>query len=476
MHADTVAAKPLAEANRNTGSGRIAVVGAGPAGLYAVESLLEVLPGLRIDVFDRLPTPYGLVRYGVAPDNQKMKSVIRVLRKSFDNETPVRFIGNVCFGADVRRADLLGFYDAVIYATGAPAERRLGIPGEELPGSYGAKEFVEWYNGHPDAAHHNFLLDKQHAVVIGAGNVALDVARMLIRSPEEIASTDVPDRVLAALRNSQITDVHLIARRGPAQAKFTPVELRGLSSLLDADIVVRPEEMQLSDSDETRIAANRELRTNITMLREWAGAPLQGKARRLHIRFLRSPVRILGEKHVEGIVLEGNEQLPGEHVRGTGNFETLKVDMVFRAVGYRPLRLPDVPFDEAKSIIPNNLGRVLNENGDLTEKEYVTGWAKRGPSGTIGTNRSDSAETISTLLADIAARKMCNGSNPEQILTLLDGRRVNYTNWTNWLRLDDYETQLGSKQGRPRVKIPDLHSMLELSRSFDDKTKGFGIA
>jgi ferredoxin--NADP+ reductase len=454
-----------AGSNRNANSVRIAVIGAGPAGLYAVESLLEAAPDFCIDVFDRFPTPYGLVRYGVAPDNQKMKSVTRVLCKSFSNKTLVRFIGNVCFGVDVRRADLLKFYDAIIYATGAQAERRLGIPGEDLPGSYGAKEFVEWYNGHPDAAHHNFLLDKQHAAVIGAGNVALDIARMLVRGSEEIASTDVPDRVLAAFRNNQITDVHLIARRGPAQAKFTPVELRGLGGLLNADIVVRPEEMLLSDSDEIRIGANRELRTNITMLRKWAETPLQGKERRLHIRFLRSPARILGEKHVEGIMLEGNEQLPDEYLRGTGNFETLKVDMIFRAVGYRSLRLPDVPFDEMKSIIPNNQGRVLNENGQVTDKEYVTGWAKRGPSGTIGTNRSDSAETVCTLLADIAARKMCNCSDPERILMFLDSRRVNYTNWMNWLRLDDYETQLGSKQGRPRVKIPDLCSMLELSRN-----------
>lgn len=472
MNSDTDASTaPVIEhpagANRNASSMRVAVVGAGPAGLYAVESLLEAAPDFCIDVFDRLPTPYGLVRYGVAPDNQKMKSVTRVLCKSFNNNALVRFIGNVRFGVDVKRADLLQFYDAIIYATGAQAERRLGIPGEELPGSYGAKEFVEWYNGHPDAAHRNFFLDKRHAAVIGAGNVALDVARMLVRSPEEIASTDVPDRVLAAFRDNQITDVHLIARRGPAQAKFTPVELRGLGDLLNADIIVRPEEMLLSDSDEIRIGENRELRTNIAMLRERAETPLQGKERRLHIRFLRSPVRILGEKHVEGIVLEGNKQLPDGHVRGTGNSETIKVDMIFRAVGYRSLRLPDVPFDEAKSIIPNNQGRVLNENGEPTEKEYVTGWAKRGPSGTIGTNRSDSAETVSTLLANRAAHKACNRSDPEQILMFLGNRRVDYTNWVNWLRLDDYETQLGHKQSRPRVKTPDLHSMLELSRNSD---------
>jgi ferredoxin--NADP+ reductase len=455
----------VAASHQNADGVRVAVVGAGPAGLYAVESLLEAAPDFRVDVFDRLPTPYGLVRYGVAPDNQKMKSVTRVLRNSFENESPVRFIGNVHFGADVTRAELLKFYDAIIYATGAPAERRLGIPGEDLPGSYGAKEFIEWYNGHPDAAHRDFILDKRHAAVIGAGNVALDVARMLVRGSEEIASTDVPDRVLAAFRNNKITDVHLIARRGPARAKFTPVELRGLGDLLNADIVVRPDEMFLSDGDESRIAENRELRTNIARLREWAETPLQGKERRLHIRFLRSPVRIFGEKHVEGLMLEGSEQIPDGRVRGNGNFETLKVDMIFRAVGYRSLQLPDVPFDEAKSIIPNQQGRVLNENGLVTDKEYVTGWAKRGPSGTIGTNRSDSAETVGALLADIAARKVIRGDGSKEVLVFLDNHGVDYTNWMNWLRLDDYEMQLGREQDRPRVKIPDLRSMLELARN-----------
>ncbi len=376
------------------GAARVAVVGAGPAGLYAVESLLELAAGLSVDVFDRLPTPYGLVRYGIAPDNQKMKSVIRVLCNVFHSEKPVRYIGNVCFGVDISRADLLEQYDAVIYATGAQAERRLGIPGEDLARCYGAKEFVDWYNGHPDAADGNFLLNAKQVAVIGAGNVALDVARMLIRSPDEIASTDVPDRVLHAFRSSEITDVHLIARRGPAQAKFTPMELRGIGDLLNADVVIRPEELLLSDEDEIRIASNRELRTNIAMLREWARRPLQGKARRIQIRFLRRPVRILGKDRVEGLLLESNEPLADEQVRGTGNLETIKAEMIFRSVGYRALRLPDVPFDEARSIIPHDRGRVLDENGQLTGREYVTGWAKRGPSGTVGTNRSDSAETV----------------------------------------------------------------------------------
>ena len=443
---------------------RVAVVGAGPAGLYAVESLLESSSGISVDVFDRLPTPYGLVRYGIAPDNQKMKSVERVLSRVFGNEGQVRLVGNVCFGTDVTRADLLRHYDAVIYATGAQTERRLGVPGEDLPGSFGAKDFVDWYNGHPDAADRNFHLHAKCVAVIGAGNVALDVARVLTRGADELASTDVPDRVLDTFRNSQITDVHLIARRGPVQAKFTPVELRGLGNLLNADVVIRPEEILLTDDDEIQIGSNRELRTNVEMLREWARRPIQGKARRIHIRFLRRPVRILGESRVEGILLESNEQIAHEQVRGTGIFETLKVDMVFRSVGYRALRLPDVPFDEARSVIPHDQGRVLDENGQLTAREYVTGWAKRGPCGTVGTNRSDSAETVCRMLADLFARRACNGSDSEQILALLNGRGVNYTNWMNWQRLDDHEIQLGRGQGRPRVKIPDLRSMLELSR------------
>lgn len=393
-----------------------------------------------------------------------MKSVIRVLRSVFDHRDQVRFFGNVCFGSDISRGDLLEHYDAVVYATGAQTERRLGIPGEDLPGSYGAKEFVDWYNGHPDAAERSFLLNVQQAAIVGAGNVALDVARMLVRSPDEIASTDVPDRVLDVFCNSQITDVHLIARRGAVQAKFTPVELRGLGELANADVVIRPEELVLTDDDEARIGKNRELRTNITMLREWARRPLQGKSRRIHIRFLRRPVQILGEDRVEGLVLEGNEHVTDGQVRGTGQFETLKVGMVFRSVGYQALCLPDIPFDGTKSVIPHNRGRVLDDTGQSTGKEYVSGWAKRGPSGTVGTNRSDSAETVCSLLEDLAVRKGQDGRDPDQILTLLNSRGVNYINWENWLRLDGHEIELGHKRGCPRVKIPDLRSMLELSR------------
>lgn len=440
------------------------MVGAGPAGLYAVQSLLESGSVLRVDVFDRLPTPYGLVRYGVAPDNQKMKSVTRVLRTAFDRATRVRFIGNVRFGADVTRSDLLEHYDAIVYATGAQSERKLGIAGEELPGSCGAKEFVDWYNGHPDAADRDFPLQAPQVAVVGAGNVALDVARMLARGADEIAATDVPDRVLAAFRGSRVTDVHLIARRGPAQAKFSPEELRTFASLADVDIIVRPEELLLSAADEIRMESNRQLRTNVEVLRKWSRRSLEGRSRRIHIRFLQRPVRILGQHRVEALVLERNEILPDGGVRGTGKFETLEVGAIFRSVGYEALPLSGVPFDPARSIIPHDRGRVLDGTGRSAGREYVAGWAKRGPSGTIGTNKSDSAETVEALLADFASRTPHSRNDPEQILTVLESRGAEFTNWENWLRLDDHELELGRQQDRPRVKIPVLRSMLELAR------------
>lgn len=442
---------------------RVAVVGAGPAGLYAVRSLLGSASGVCVDVFDRLPTPYGLVRYGVAPDNQKMKSVTRVLRDSFADENEVRFLGNVSFGEDLTREDLRAHYDAVVYATGVQDERRLGIPGEDLPGSCGAREFVDWYGGHPDAAERQFALDVRHAAVVGAGNVALDVARMLVRSPAEIAATDVPDRVLETFRASTITDVHLLSRRGPVQAKFTPPELRELGELTNADVVVRPEELDLDADDKVRISANRRQRTIVDDLRAWSQRPLTGKPRRVHLRFLRHPVRILGREHVEGVVLERNELLADEQVRGTGEYETLEVGMVVRAAGYRARPLADVPFDETTSRIPHDRGRVLGEDGRPLDGEYVAGWAKRGPTGVIGTNKRDAAETVRSILTDLAARPGPE-RGPDQITRLLDARGVDYTDWEGWLRLDSHETQRGTEQNRPRVKVPDQPSMLDHAR------------
>src|SRR5699024_553310 len=443
---------------------RVAVVGAGPSGLYALRSLLEAERTVSVDVFDRLPAPYGLVRYGVAPDNQKMKSVIRVLRGSFEGDDDVRFLGNVSFGEDITIADLRAHYDAIIYATGTQGDRRLGIPGEELPGSYGAKEFVNWYCGHPDAAGRDFTLHGPQVAVVGAGNVALDVARMLAKSTEEIAGTDVPDRVLESFRNNTITDIHLLSRRGPAQMKFTPVELREMGELINADILIDQDTLRLGDEEEEQVAANRQQRKNLSMLREWAERTPEGKPRRVRMHFWSSPVRILGENEVTGVVVERNTLGDDGKVRGTGEYQTLPVSMVLAAVGYQARPLPEVPFDEYNSTVRHEHGRVLDEDGAPVAGEYVTGWAKRGATGVIGTNKNDAAETVNSLLTDLDEGRATVNTAREAMTELLTARGVDYVSWEGWLRIDTHETRLGEKQNRPRVKIPDVPSMLEFSR------------
>lgn len=443
---------------------RVAVVGAGPSGLYALRSLLEAERSVSVDVFDRLPAPYGLVRYGVAPDNQKMKSVIRVLRGSFDGDDDVRFLGNVTFGEDITIADLRAHYDAIIYATGTQGDRGLGIPGEELPGSYGAKEFVNWYCGHPDAAEREFALHGPEVAVVGAGNVALDVARMLAKGTDEIAGTDVPERVLETFRNNAVTDVHLLSRRGPAQMKFTPVELREMGELVNADILIDPDTLRLSDEEEQQVTDNRQQRKNLAMLREWAERPPEGKPRRVRLHFWSSPVRILGEHEVTGVVVERNTLGDDGKVRGTGEYQTLPVSMVLAAVGYQARPLPEVPFDEYNSTVRHEHGRVLDEDGVAVTGEYVTGWAKRGATGVIGTNKNDAAETVDSLLTDFDKNPATGNAERGDITTLLAARGVDYVSWEGWLRIDTHETQLGEQQNRPRVKIPDLDSMLNFSR------------
>ena len=446
------------------GTARVAVVGAGPSGLYAVKALLESDAGVGIDVFDSLPAPYGLVRYGVAPDNQKMKSVIRVLRGSFDEDNDVRFIGNVTLGADITAADLRAHYDAIIYATGSQGDRGLGIRGEELPGCHGAKEFVNWYCGHPDAAERDFPLHGPEVAVVGAGTVALDVARLLAKSTAEIAATDVPDRVLETFRGSTITDIHLLSRRGPAQAKFTPVELREMGELANADILIDPEALELTPEEEERVAADRQQRKNVSLLREWAHRPAEGKPRRVHVWFWRSPVEIRGEDRIDGVVIERNALSADGKLRGTGEYETLPVSMVLAAVGYQARALPDVPFDEKTNTVPHKNGRVLDEAGTPKPGEYVAGWAKRGPTGVIGTNKNDAAETVSNLLDDLEDLRGNRHDDSRDVTELLRQRGVDYVDWAGWLRLDAHETKLGEQQDRPRVKIPDLLSMLEFTR------------
>jgi ferredoxin--NADP+ reductase len=432
---------------------RVAVVGSGPSGLYTVASLLAADDDLPyVDVIDRLPTPYGLVRYGVAPDHAKMKAVTRVLAKPFARDH-VRFLGNVEVGRDLTHDDLVAHYDAVVYASGTELDRRLGIPGEDLPGSVPSAEFVRWYNGHPDAAETGFVLDAEQVAVVGAGNVALDVARILARTAEEMRGTDVPARVLAELARSRVREVHVLIRRGPADAKFTPAELFQLSELADAEVVVHDGGAGI---DDPQTATDRRVRLNLETFQTFATTPPRGRNRRIHLRFLTAPVEIVGNGRVQGIVVERNRRGPDERIAGTGVHETIPAGMVVTAIGFRGAPLDGLPFDDDSGTIPNQAGRVLRD-GAPVPGVYVAGWLKRGPSGVIGTNKPDGAETAAAVLADIAA---ADPVERPDVLELLAARSAVPVDWAGWLRLEEYEGGLGAADGRGRVKVPDLGSML----------------
>jgi ferredoxin--NADP+ reductase len=395
----------------------VAIVGSGPAGLYAAEALVKQAAALplpvpvRVDVLDRLPTPYGLVRYGVAPDHKSIKSIAQYLRKVLESPG-VRFVGGVHLGEDVTREDLVAAYDAVIYATGAMRDRRLGIPGEDLPGSYAATDFVNWYCGHPDVDPGAFTLDAESAAVIGVGNVAVDVARILARDPAELHATDVPQPVLDALHASKVREVHMIGRRGPAHAKFTTKELRELGELPGVEVVVHADEADLTAFDRsgesvTLAESDRRVRGNLVAMAKWAqagaaGPSPSGHSRRLTVRFWLRPVEILGTERAEGITLERTGIDAGGAFGGTGELETLPAQLVLRSVGYQSVPLPGVPFDSRACVVPNAQGRVLGPDGSPLPGEYVAGWLKRGPTGVIGTNKSDAAETVRCLLEDLA--------------------------------------------------------------------------
>lgn len=440
---------------------RVAVIGSGPSGIYAAEALIKQSEtAVSVDIFDRLPTPYGLVRYGVAPDHQTIKSVTKVMQKVLQ-DSRVRFLGNVEYGRDLYRADLRRCYDAVVYTVGASSDRHLGIPGEELPGSLSATEFVAWYNGHPDYQNLPIRLDMQGVAVVGMGNVAVDVTRILAKSAEELRSTDIADQALPVLAQSQVTDIYMLGRRGPAQAKFTTKELRELGELHNADVVVRPEELELDERSALSIAGEPALLKNLEVLREFAAKPLTGKPRRVHIRFLVSPVAILGEGRVQRIRLERNRLDENLNAVGTGEFEELEVGMVLRSVGYKGVPLPEVPFDSRKGVIPNQGGRVLRD-GQVALGEYTAGWIKRGPSGVIGTNKADAAETVKLLLEDAPHLPLAPEPDPAAVTRLLQARGVRYVTLEHWLKLDALECAQGQAQGRPRVKLTSVEKMLEV--------------
>lgn len=442
---------------------RVAVIGSGPSGLYAAEALLKQQEHpVSVDVIDRLPAPYGLVRYGVAPDHQKIKSVTTAFQRILENPR-VRFLGHVEFGRDLTRDDLRRHYDAIIYAVGASSDRNLGIPGEHLSGSLSATEFVAWYNGHPDASTRDLDLSTVREVaVVGVGNVAVDVSRILLKTVDELRVTDIADHALRVLEGSGVTDVHVLGRRGPAQAKFTTKELREFGELHDADVIVQPGEVALTPEEEAAITDNT-VKKNIEVLRAFAERPVSGKRRRVHLRFLVSPTEVLGTDCVEGLRVERNRLDERHNAVGTGEFETLNVQMVLRSVGYKGVALPGVPFDERRGVIPNDGGRVT-ENGAVVRGEYVAGWIKRGPSGVIGTNKACAVDTVKLLLQDAAGFSGAESANPDSVTSLLSERGVEYVTLHDWLHIDRHEQSLGQTQGRPRVKIVRRDDFLDLAR------------
>ncbi|MEV1239622.1 FAD-dependent oxidoreductase [Nonomuraea sp. NPDC049750] len=429
---------------------RVAVIGSGPAGIYTAEALVkQAQEDVQVDVIERLPTPYGLVRYGVAPDHTSIKSIANYLRRVL--ELPeVRFLGGVTLGEHLSVEDLLGGYDAVVYATGAMVDRKLGIPGEDLPGSVAATDFVNWYCGHPDVSASMFTLDSPEVAVIGVGNVAVDVVRVLAKTAEELSSTDVPHDVLERLGESQVKAIHMIGRRGPEHAKFTLKELRELGELANADVCVREDEAVVLGGDFPR-----QIRGNIDVLRSWAGRNPVGRPRRLDVRFWLRPVEILGTDRVEGLRLERTRLSEEGRVVGTGEFETIPVGMVLRSVGYQSVPLPGVPFDERSMTVPNEAGRIR-------EREYVAGWLKRGPTGVIGTNKSDAAETVRTLLSDLAGHDRLRSA---PIDALLGERGVRPVTYDEWLAIEAAEGALAKSLGRgERVKLAGLEAMLRACR------------
>jgi ferredoxin--NADP+ reductase len=448
---------------------RVAIVGAGPAGAFAAASLLRAAGDTEIDLLERLPTPWGLLRGGVAPDHQEIKR----LQDTFERQTlerGCRFLGNVEVGADVTHAELMRCYSAVVYATGAQTDKSLGIPGEDLPGSRPATEFVAWYNGHPDYRELEFDLSHPRAVVIGNGNVAADVVRLLTRDVAELERTDVADHALEALQDSRVEEVIVLGRRGPAQAAFTSAELRELGHLDGVDIRVDPDDVELDPvsrrwlTEEGGFTA----RKNVELLREFAARPVRPEARRrIQLRFLRSPVEIRGTDRVEAIEVGRNEIVRANdgplRARPVGEeVETIECGIVLRSVGYRAVRLPDVPFDERYFVLPNERGRVLADDGEPIPGVYAVGWIKRGPTGILGTNKRDAEETVSCLVEDLRAGVLQPAPNAgrEQIDALLAQRKPNLVTVEGWRAIDAHELERGRREQRPRVKLASRDELL----------------
>lgn len=447
---------------------RIAVIGAGPSGFFLVDRLLsqDAVP-VGVDLFERLPSPYGLVRYGVAPDHEKIRNVTRSFDKVASRQA-FRFFGNVEIGRHLSLDDLRRHYDLVAFTTGAQTDRRMGIPGEDLHGSHPATEFVAWYNGHPDYRDCTFDLTAERVAVVGVGNVAVDVARILCRTPEELATTDIADHALEALRSSRVREVHLLGRRGPAQAAFTNPEVKELGELAGADVTARPEEVALDPLSEAALAREDDAATRkkLDILADYARRERSGKPRLLTIRFLVSPIELVERNgRVGAMKLMRNRLVEGSggdlRAEPTGEVEELPVDLVFRSVGYRGVAIPGLPFDERRGTVPNTAGRVVDPSagGQAVTGFYVAGWIKRGPSGVIGTNKPDAGETAETMLAGAAAGATLSPDGGD-VEPLVRSRQPELVTWADWLRLAEVENAAGKAAGRPRVKYCRVAEML----------------
>ena len=447
---------------------RIAIIGAGPAGFYAAETLLKQRDiVLTIDMFNRFPTPFGLVRDGVAPDHQSIKAVVRVFDKIL-TDPRVRFFGNVTYGVDIHHQDLKQFYDQIIYAVGAQADRRMGIPGEDLPNTFPALSFVGWYNGHPDYRDLPIDLSCERAVVVGNGNVAMDVTRMLVLSPDTLLKTDIADHALERLRESKIREVVVLGRRGAAQAAFTTPEIKELGKLEGVDVIVDPHNIELDPASLVEIEADRTAKANLECLHAYATRTEQIAPRRITMRFLASPVEIVGANgRMTAVRIEHNALVVdangGLRSKGIGTFETIEAGLVLRSIGYRSVPIEGVPFDYATSTINNIAGQVVHPNtGEVVPGEYVVGWAKRGPTGLIGNNKPDSAATVESMLADLPSLQGISDDHRDlsQVVAFLHERGIDSVTYQDWKILDQYEVACGSGQGRPRVKVTTVPEMM----------------
>ncbi len=459
---------------------RVAVVGAGPAGIYVIDVLHKSGTPVDVDLFEKLPAPYGLIRYGVAPDHPRIKGIVKALRQVL-SKPGVRLLGNVEYGVDVKLEDLQRHYDAVVFTTGAEKDRALDIPGIDLPGSYGGAEFVSWFDGHPDVPR-TWPLEAKSIAVIGAGNVGLDVARILSKTADELLVTEIPQNVYEGLKASPVEEVHVFARRGPAQAKFTPLELRELDHSPNVEVLMPPEDFEVDAASANAMGTDNQTKLVVKELERYAMRTAENgegeRPRKLWLHFFESPVEVYGDGKVEGFRTERTVYTEGGNVRGTGETHDWPVQAVYRCVGYRSTELADLPWDAANHVLPHDKGRVLDLDGRPIPGVYANGWVKRGPVGLIGHTKGDAIETVGSLLEDLDTLPEAEERTPESVVALLEERGVQYTTWEGWELLDGHEQELGRAYGkvvhhkngdvdRERVKVVEREVMIEVSRRLE---------